>query len=65
MPRAPSLGLGWENQDRVHVLRLAGRLWSSADGEILHEAATENNVPMIGFLVVEANTDVNSKDTKV
>lgn len=50
------------------MLREAGvpdELRSSTDGEILHEAATENNAPMIDFLVIEAKTDVNFKDGRV
>lgn len=50
------------------TLREAGvsdQLRSSTDGEMLHEAAAENNVPMIDFLVVEAKTDVNFKDGQV
>lgn len=44
---------------------VAGNVRTSTDGEVLHRAAEENNVPMIEFLVVEAKTDVNFKDGKV
>lgn len=57
------------NEAVMATLREAGvsgnNLRSATDGEVLHQAAEQNNVPMIEFLVVEAKTDVNFKDGKV
>eukprot|EP00752_Nemacystus_decipiens_P015732 g14045.t1 len=38
-----------------------GEASSLMDGELLHEAAEQDNVPMIDFLVGEANTNVDSR----
>ncbi|CAN0519570.1 unnamed protein product, partial [Ectocarpus sp. 8 AP-2014] len=53
------------HEDVAQVLHDAGMKdtpMAPADGDLLHESAKHNNVPMIDFLVLKANVDVDARD---
>ncbi|CAN0290985.1 unnamed protein product, partial [Ectocarpus fasciculatus] len=63
--RALHLAKRGGHEDVAQVLRDAGMRdtpTAPADGDLLHKAASQNNVPMIDFLVLKAKADVDARD---